>query len=253
MTDKDDTTFSLRLADEYILTPQDPATKIWRYMDFTKFVSMLETRALYFSRADLLGDPFEGSKTDYKVNRLLNSAFEQVSHSSKFNEIQRELVYINCWHMNQVESAAMWQLYARTEEAVAIQSTFSKLEESVGDVSTVCLVRYIDYERDPIGGAHVLPRYIHKRKSFAHEKEVRAIICDQIDVDRLLDRAADKDVPLNQAPGKQIEIDLNDVLEKIFVAPDSPPWFFDLVKKIAVKYGIDLELQQSNLDKEPIF
>ena len=29
---------------------------LWRYMDFTKFVSLLDTSSLFFSRADLLGD-----------------------------------------------------------------------------------------------------------------------------------------------------------------------------------------------------
>jgi len=32
-------------------------------MDFTKFCSLLSTRALYFPRADRLGDKFEGSFT----------------------------------------------------------------------------------------------------------------------------------------------------------------------------------------------
>ena len=47
--------------------PQDNAV-LWRYMDFTKFVSLLDRRALYFSRADKLGDPFEGSLSH--INRL---------------------------------------------------------------------------------------------------------------------------------------------------------------------------------------
>jgi hypothetical protein len=34
---------------------------IWLYMDFTKYVSMLEHGGLYLRRSDLLGDPFEGS------------------------------------------------------------------------------------------------------------------------------------------------------------------------------------------------
>jgi hypothetical protein len=54
--------------------PQDPNVPIWRYMDFTKFVSMLENSALYFCRSDLLGDPFEGS-------------------FSKANDMMRPLVY----------------------------------------------------------------------------------------------------------------------------------------------------------------
>ena len=38
-----------------------PETELWRYMDFAKFVSMLEQRSIYFARADVLGDPFEGA------------------------------------------------------------------------------------------------------------------------------------------------------------------------------------------------
>jgi hypothetical protein len=34
-------------------------TKIWRYMDLARFLSILESRSLYFSRADNLGDPYE--------------------------------------------------------------------------------------------------------------------------------------------------------------------------------------------------
>lgn len=41
-------------------TPEE-RKKIWRYMDFTKFASMLEKKELFFARADKLGDPFEGS------------------------------------------------------------------------------------------------------------------------------------------------------------------------------------------------
>jgi hypothetical protein len=32
-------------------------------MDFTKYVSMLDSGSLFFARADLLGDPFEGSSS----------------------------------------------------------------------------------------------------------------------------------------------------------------------------------------------
>ena len=40
---------------------------LWRYMDFPKFVSMLKEGALWFSRADLLGDPLEGSFTQARA------------------------------------------------------------------------------------------------------------------------------------------------------------------------------------------
>ena len=41
--------------------PENPDIKVWRYMDFTKLVSLYSRQALYFSRLDHLGDTFEGS------------------------------------------------------------------------------------------------------------------------------------------------------------------------------------------------
>jgi hypothetical protein len=41
--------------------PDNENCKIWRYLDIPKFFWLLEKQSLYFSRADLLGDPFEGS------------------------------------------------------------------------------------------------------------------------------------------------------------------------------------------------
>ena len=39
----------------------EPDTALWRYMDFAKFVALLEQRAIYFARADRLGGTFEGA------------------------------------------------------------------------------------------------------------------------------------------------------------------------------------------------
>jgi hypothetical protein len=47
--------------DHPLLSPPPDDAVLWRYMDFTKFVSLLETSALFFCRPDQLGDPFEGS------------------------------------------------------------------------------------------------------------------------------------------------------------------------------------------------
>ena len=37
------------------------STKIWRYMDFTKFVNLLYTESLFFCRVDRLEDKWEGT------------------------------------------------------------------------------------------------------------------------------------------------------------------------------------------------
>jgi hypothetical protein len=54
---------------EIFTPPEDPTATIWRYMDFTKLVSLLETKSLFFARADKLGDAFEGSMPHQNVNQ----------------------------------------------------------------------------------------------------------------------------------------------------------------------------------------
>lgn len=41
--------------------PSNRSIKIWRYMNFSKFVSMLEEQALYFADPTQFDDTFEGS------------------------------------------------------------------------------------------------------------------------------------------------------------------------------------------------
>ena len=45
----------------------DRDTPVWRYFDLPRFLSLLQNEALYFCRADLLGDPLEGSFTKATV------------------------------------------------------------------------------------------------------------------------------------------------------------------------------------------
>jgi hypothetical protein len=58
--------------------PDNADAKVWRYLNFTKFLSLIDKEALYFSRLDCLGDPFEGSVTlvdkDNKHRAIENAA-----------------------------------------------------------------------------------------------------------------------------------------------------------------------------------
>jgi uncharacterized FlgJ-related protein len=43
--------------------PINRDVQIWRYMDLAKYLGILQRRSLFFPRAPLLSDPFEGSST----------------------------------------------------------------------------------------------------------------------------------------------------------------------------------------------
>lgn len=238
--------------------PPDETKKVWRYMDFTKLVSMLELRTLYFARADKLGDSFEGSYP--RINIL---ARQQVpvalppEHRDKYPEIVAFLseenrqwptrIAINCWHLNDHESAAMWKLYLKSNEGIAIQSTYQKLRDCFAneqDPIFLGKVNYIDYDTEWIKGeANLLSPFVHKRMSFKHEDEVRAVIV----------RWPWKEPAIDH--GLHIPVDLGSLIERIYIAPDSPHWFESLVKSVVERYGYAgvIEVVDSKLKQRPLF
>jgi hypothetical protein len=131
------------------MIPISPRKVLMRYIDLAKFHDMLETSSLFFCRADKFSDPFEGSlpkrEYDYRNKQGFVEGFEQLHLKMK------KFTLINCWHINENESDAMWRLYLKTNEGVAIQTTIGKLCFAL-DKSTstfrVSKVRYIDYDKD---------------------------------------------------------------------------------------------------------
>jgi hypothetical protein len=229
--------------------PDDPNIKIWRYMDFTKFVSMLDNNGLFFSRADCLGDPFEGSiprANEREQSEIAKDwdkeALDKLESWKTWRRQERQNMFINCWHMNEDESAAMWRLYTKSEEAICIQSTFKLLHECVNEKVFIGVVRYIDYEKDLIYVTNAFYPFIHKRKFYAYERELRAVICNPPDYGEL---------PIEGGICK--EINLTQLIENVFVAPTSTTWFRDLVEKMVERYSLNRLVKQSSLDEEPCY
>ncbi|MBO9649693.1 MAG: hypothetical protein J7605_14385 [Variovorax sp.] len=227
---------------------------LWRYMDFTKFVSMLESRSLFFPRSDLFDDPFEGSLPRANIEarkRLLSTLPDAPSWqtSAPFEDVRKRMrraVYVNCWHANKFESAGMWQLYAQTREAVAIKTTVGRLYASLPQEAMVGKVQYVDYNTASVPEGNLFWPFLHKRLSFGHEQEVRAIVA------RFGDKSGSIDDPM--APqGITCPVDLSGLIEAVYVAPTCPGWFALLVKQVVEKYGFSTPVEQSTLDASPMF
>ncbi len=229
--------------------PEDVNVCIWRYMDFTKLVSLLEAQSLFFSRLDKLGDPFEGSSTKNNIDARADIQFlagfkneEDTSISSKISPAifkSRQRFMVNCWHKNPGESAAMWKLYAKSNEAIAIQSTYFKLRQCLDQKIPIGEVKYINYGTDMISDeGNLFNVVLHKRESFSHEHEIRAVTW--VARDTLTD-------------GVGIKVELDKLIDQIFVAPTSPEWFKDLVGKVLNRYGVGRVPQKSALDDEALF
>lgn len=240
-------------AHEVFLPPDNREIRIWRYMDFTAFVAMLDQNGLFFSRVVDLDDPFEGSIPklwDTPAHKLalqdlgFPPGLDLLTPVRKTIQKQRSWAKVNCWHMNEEESAAMWRLYASSNRAIAVQTTYSKLREAFGDDVYIGVVRYISYDTDNIPFGNLFWPFVHKRKSFEHERELRAMVCD------VAKAMSDETAP---PAGEWRNVDLSKLVESVYVAPSSPSWFADLVRNVAEKYQLNVPVKQSSLDAQPLY
>lgn len=227
--------------------PDNPETKIWHYMDFTKFVSLLDRQALFFARYDKFSDPFEGtySKRSFHENREFFLAFY------KHYTAWRNYVIFNCWHINDHESAAMWELYLRGNLGITIQSSVKRLMESfeidLENTTSIGKVEYIDYESQAIPLGNAFFPFMHKRKDYEHERELRAVT-----IKRFPSSEDNKIIVPKQfleIGGDYIPILLDVLIERVLISPNAPRWFTELVESIKNKYGINMEIVSSKLSE----
>ncbi|MRJ07904.1 DUF2971 domain-containing protein [Ornithobacterium rhinotracheale] len=170
------------------IQPDNEYIYVWRYLDLKKFLSFVQTRSLFFCALNNFEDNFEGSiprnnilrRTDLLKNIPKNKHEFYLNGLMKFKELHkmfREMIYVNCWHSNQNESIAMWKIYSRNDEGVAIRSTYKQLKESIEDEKRIFMgiVKYIDYDKDIIDDSNALSSVFHKRLEYSFENEVRLV------------------------------------------------------------------------------
>lgn len=237
-----------------LLSTPSPEAILWRYMDFTKLVSLLDRQELHFARSDRLGDPFEGS-VSARTQRLRRFSFRNTAEREvqkkrgKLNKATRRVYYVNCWHENDHESPALWNAYSRYTDGIAISTDFSSLRDSFQRDRDIFIgkVDYVDYLSALIPENDAMLPYFHKRLEFIHEKEVRAV-CRVLPQDG---GDAPKSSSRNYAVGEYRKIDLNVLVKKIVVSPSAEDWFFELVKSVATRYQLPAPVERSSLSAEP--
>lgn len=244
----------------------DHTSTLWRFMDFAKFVALLKNQALYFSRADKFEDPFEGAKgiienknkwnEDYyryfveaiitapgnettDPDSIAANAKRLLEQINSLGEQHRKTTYINCWHESKYESEAMWKLYSANNHcSVAIKTTYLNLYNALGKEPSISIgaVNYVDFKDVTLG---VNSGFWHKRKSFEHEKEVRAVVHN-------IKNESDN-------YGRYIPVDINVLIDTIYISPYAQEWFTNLVVDIMSKYDIEKPVKQSEMTFTPFY
>lgn len=243
----------------------EPNEKLWRYVDFAKFVQILETRSLFFARADRFEDNFEGASglaerqaewdnhyLDFFRNAVRYPPANATSPSEdivereakrllgdikKSIEIEWQTTFVSCWHSNSGESEALWKLYCPNgSTGVAIETSAGRLFDALDapDIE-IGKVQYIDFKMS-FSGFH--DRIFWKRKSLSHEAEVRAVL---------------KKRPIEEAAGLARPVDVEKLCISIVPSPFAGSWFPSLVEALVARYGYTIPIGKSELLGEPFF
>lgn len=265
----------------YLTTPTDDA-KVWRYMDLTKFLFILETETLFFPTVASLrkADKWEGSWSNFEFSEYVGGTSSSQSEIKEFwfslqSKVASHQVGVSCWHKSEDQSNAMWKIYLSGNEGIAIQTSFGNLKEAFDDkhpnwpncggnfqdrkVSLIAgNVEYIDWSNPP-ENTRTLKQFMLKGKEFEYEQEVR-MLAELFPIpgapQSTTGKITDKDtLGLSDSVHKQvmeiggvaIPIRVSKLIQNIYVTPTVLPWFVNLVEKIVSRYGLtDTKIHQTN-------
>jgi hypothetical protein len=148
---------------------------------------------------------------------------------------------ISSWHVNEYESFAMWQIFTQKSEGLAIQSTVGRLQKALNPElfyeQHIGEVNYIDYKKEYIPFDNAFFPFLFKRKSFQYEREIR-IISDVTSNNLTIDN------------GLKIDVDINELIEKIYIHPKSENWYKNLVIELVKRLDFNFTIEKSDLESE---
>jgi hypothetical protein len=223
-----------------ITLPEDNNTIVWKYLDLSKFLDMLLSQQLFMSRSDKFEDQYEGTFSEPTFEEIKKIAANNPKFLDYYKS-HREKVVISSWHINEYESFAMWQIFTKNNEGLAIQSTIGRLKEALQPERAIEQyignVNYIDYKKEYIPFDDTFFPFLFKRKSFQYEREVR-IISD----------VSAQNILVND--GLKINVNLNELIEKIYIHPKSENWYKKLVIELVSKLDFKIEIEKSDLESD---
>ena len=228
------------LTNPEINLPEDPDTIVWKYLDLSKFLDLLMSNKLFMSRSDKFEDQYEGTFSEPTFEEIKKLSADNPDFL-KYYKTHREKVAISSWHINEYESFAMWQIFTQNSEGLAIQSTIGRLQKAVEPEKNykqyIGEVNYIDYKKEYIPFDDMFFPFLFKRKSFQYEREVR-IITD----------VGETKISLND--GLKINVDINQLIERIYIHPKSENWYKNLVIQLVAQLGFDFTIEKSDLESD---
>ena len=145
------------------------------------------------------------------------------------------------------------KLYSGSEDGIAVKTDFSSLTQSlVGDQPVyVGKVDYVDYSVTSIDEMEEsIKAFFYKRKSFEHEKEVRALVRDGPPPGIVKEIIG---TPSRYEIGAYYDVNTSALIKEVVVSPIPGEWFVELVQVTAQIFKLDAPVRESSLTAQPVW
>jgi len=210
---------------------------IWRYMDFWKFLNLLETSCLYFPNAENLGDKHEGKfpKEVYEMMLENDADFYSFLKEQLETKLCKETL-ISSWTYHENESFAMWKMYAKDKMGVAIKTDLESLKKSFNKTErTVHIgeVTYFNKDNFNYSFTNLNYAFLNKHEYYRFEKEIRCITnC----------------LPNEEVGCKLVEVDLKELIRVVYISPNAKPEYIKLLEMLKIQYQLNFEIELSEVN-----
>lgn len=145
-------------------------------------------------------------------------------------------------------------------DGVALRSSYTRLRAAIAaspnwNFVGIGSVRYIDYQRETFAIEHenLARAYLHKRKSFEHEHEVRVLSFLSPPSLNPGATAPDEWEQDNPVPGIYLRVELHNLIEAIYVGPDEPSWIQETVQRLVNSWGLSIPVRRSELNEGRLY
>ena len=222
--------------DSRLIVPHGNSS-VWRYMSIEKFLSLITSQELFFANTSRVTDQYDGQIPLSNQQRLLDDLIAKgkskaeaesvVNKGLARNNMLRNLSLMNCWSINTHESYALWKIYLEgAKTGIAVKTSFSRLKKAlksaegndevyIGQVQYNNSISKIWVDRFTI--------FTNKLKYYAFEHELRLFM--------FYYPKEEGGTGLRYNFGKGVPINLDILIDEIYISPFSPPWFQDVLKE----------------------
>jgi len=207
---------------------------IWRYMDYWKFKDIIENSTLFMSTIKNMGDRYEGRIPDVIRNRwvdnLITRGFESAAKTvEQMGDYEPILDYnISSWNINKNESYALWKIYTKDSCAIAIKSDISKLIAGIEKDpywQHIGMINYFDHPSNFNFDSNIMNIALNKFDYYRFENELRILnIIPAIE--------KEKNPELKKSGDIRINLDLDKLIDSIYLAPNARKEDFVKVEKL---------------------